>query len=510
MATIISLQQEFRQQIPTVIGNIDYLELKKTLERISEIIKLSRLDSIVMQYAIDKSELSAMQEAAEKGIKFEGLKHKEQTHIQIKAVQSLRLAVSRKLLDEGYRSFSSRLADSPLLQRFCLLDCLGVIKVPSKSSIERYEKELPEKMLRERVAKIIKDANKPSSSEMDHQLLLEKEISMTDYYLDSTCIKANIHFPVDWVLLRDATRTIMKAVKLIREQGLKNRMQEPSEFIREINKLCIQMTHANNRKDSKKKRKYIFRVMKKLAKKIMLHGEKHRNLLDSEWEHTELSEKQAKRIIERIDNVLNKLPEAVRQAHERIIGERLVKNKDKILSLYDEDVHVIIRGKVDAKVEFGNTLFLGEQKDGLIIDWKLYKDTAPADNKQLPESLDRLKKYYDGYKPESVGTDRGFDSKTNKKLLKENNIKNFMCPRSVPELQANLEDEDFCNHQKRRGQTEARIGILKNKFLGRPLKSKGFKNRAQSIAWGILAHNLWVLARLPHMKADAVKLKKAS
>ena len=145
---------------------------------------------------------------------------------------------------------------------------------------------------------------------------------------------------------------------------------------------------------------------------------------------------------------------------KKIISGRLVKNKDKILSLYDEDVHVIIRGKVDAKVEFGNTPFLGEQENGLIIDWKSYKDTAPADNKQLPESLDRLKKYYAGYKPESVGTDRGFDSKTNKKLL-TGNIKIFICPRSIIELQDRIKDEDFCSHQKRRAQTEARIGILK-------------------------------------------------
>lgn len=102
MATIISLQQEFCQLIPTIIGNVDYLELKKTLERMSEIIKLSGLDSIVMQHTIDEAEQLAMQSAEKKGIEFKGLKYKEQARIQKKAMQSLRLAVSRKLLDEGY------------------------------------------------------------------------------------------------------------------------------------------------------------------------------------------------------------------------------------------------------------------------------------------------------------------------------------------------------------------------------------------------------------------------
>jgi len=33
--------------------------------------------------------------------------------------------------------------------------------------------------------------------------------------------------------------------------------------------------------------------------------------------------------------------------------------------------------------------------------------------------------------------------------------------------------------------------------MGRPLRSKGFMHRELSVAWGVLAHNLWVLARLP-------------
>jgi hypothetical protein len=503
MAAIIPLQQEFRQSIPLVIGNVDYLIFKETLERISELIKLSHLDLIVMQHFINEAEKEAMKEAKENGKVFKGLTYKHQERIQKTAMQALRLGIARKLLEEAYRPFSCRLADSFLLQRFCLLDNFFNVKVPSKSSLERYEKMVPEELIRILVADLIKKA--ASFKEEKHKLLLEQEINMADYYLDSTCIKANIHYPVDWVLLRDATKTIMRAIILIRRQGLKNRMQEPHEFIKAINKLCIQMTHARNAKDSKKKRKSILRMMKKLMKKIGRHGKNYRDLLEMNWNETELTEKQAKRIILRIDNVLNKLPEAIKQAHERIIGERLVRNENKILSLYDENIHVIIRGKVDAQIEFGNALFLGEQEDGLIVDWKLYKDTAPADNKMLPESLERIKIYYDGFKPENVSTDKGFDSKANKKLLAINNIKSYMCPRVVNELQVQLNDDEFCVHQKRRGQTEARIGIFKNNFLGRPLRSKEFENREHSVAWGVLAHNLWVLARLPYEKVEFKK-----
>ena len=39
-------------------------------------------------------------------------------------------------------------------------------------------------------------------------------------FLDTTCVKANIHFPVDWVLLRDGVKSLMQSVELIQTDPL--------------------------------------------------------------------------------------------------------------------------------------------------------------------------------------------------------------------------------------------------------------------------------------------------
>ena len=57
-------------------------------------------------------------------------------------------------------------------------------------------------------------------------------------------------------------------------------------------------------------------------------------------------------------NVTDKLDAAIKNAHERIIGQRQVANEDKILSIYENEVNVIVRRKAGAEVEFGNTLYL--------------------------------------------------------------------------------------------------------------------------------------------------------
>ena len=86
----------------------------------------------------------------------------------------------------------------------------------------------------------------------------------------------------------------------------------------------------------------------------------------------------------------DQLAAVIKQAHERIIGERQVANQDKIFSLYDNEVNVIVRRKAGAEVEFGNTLYLAEQSDGLIIDWKFFREQAPADSKMVKKSHKRI------------------------------------------------------------------------------------------------------------------------
>lgn len=56
-------------------------------------------------------------------------------------------------------------------------------------------------------------------------------------WVDSTCMQLDIHYPKGWVLLRDATRTIMKAIMTIRSHGLKHRIEAPESFIRATKRL---------------------------------------------------------------------------------------------------------------------------------------------------------------------------------------------------------------------------------------------------------------------------------
>jgi len=154
---------------------------------------------------------------------------------------------------------------------------------------------------------------------------------------------------------------------------------------------------------------------------------------------------------------------------------------------------VIVRGKAGEEVEFGNLLVLGEQSDGLIIDWELFKEQVPADTRLVRPSVERVE---DGLRLslKSLVADRGFDNKTNVKWLEGRGTFAGLCPRDPRALREAMKDEHFAHAQRRRAQTEARVAIFKNEFLGRPMRAEGFENRALQVAWAVLTHDLWVLA----------------
>lgn len=489
MAVILPVQSVFDKEIPQDFGNAEYRRERAILVATDALLSQSGLERPVIDYFLDVA-------YANKSIAVFGtnscarLTDRERFTVHLQAVQTLRLAILRKRLCLSLRKFSLALSHSNLYQWFCRINRFAFPEVPGKSGIGEMENSLTPELIEEVERRLFQAVQDTQSK------ILCKPIDFSQCYLDCTCMDAHIHYPVDWLLLRDATRTLMKAVVRIRKAGLLHRMgEEPSVFITMMNRLSMEMTFVKRKKGAKKLAKGVFRRMKKLMKTVGDHARNHLKLLEKEWKRTALSRSQTEQILKQITKVTGKLTAAIKNAHERIIGQRPVANEDKILSLYEDDVHVIVRRKAGAEVEFGNTLYLSEQSDGLIVDWKFFRDQAPSDSQMLEESHDRIVDRL-GVKVTLMAGDRGFDSRANREHLKSHDIFNAVCPRNPRLLAERLKEPEFRKAQNRRSQTEARISILSHCFCGSPMKQKGFENRLIHMGLSILSQNLWVLARL--------------
>lgn len=481
MSETITFQPELRPELPLVDGPKEYHEQRALFIRLDELLALSDLDCEFFELSV-----------AHQKIDLATLSAAQQQSLRLHCSQAIRCNLARMLTGLSHREFCIRLADSALLPWFLQIGRVDGVKCFSKSSSDRFAHLIDADSLQKLNIHLVALLGNDGKAAFD----LEHPIRLNEAFLDSTCLKASVHHPVDWVLLRDATRTLMKSVWCIREKGLLVRMpKEPHLFISEMNTLAMAITAKNHTPAGRKHRKKIFRQMKSLLRRIVGHADRHLARLKEDGAGVGLSEGRIREIVSRMETVLTQITAIIRQAHERIIGGRKLPNKDKIFSLYDPDVQVIKRGKAAAEIEFGNNLWLGESRDGFIIDYCLEK-TKTGDSKQVLPAIERIVNEQ-SLPVTHVWGDRGLQSAGNEKELGEQGIYSGLCPRNISELSERLQDEPQLREGlKRRAGTEARISILIRKFMGTVPRAKGFKHREMMVGWAVLTHNLWKLARL--------------
>jgi hypothetical protein len=486
----IGIQSWLRPALNPVGPNKDFHAFREQLEMVDGLLRNANLESMAMEWAEEGYASASVRQ----------LSARKQFALKAVRVQALRMLVG----NPSFREFSRMVAGSDLMADFCGVRRVDGIRGVAKSTLERASKFFDEEKLRWMHQGLVEASGEPDRAK---QLGLSAPVETGEILVDSTCLEANIHYPSDWLLLRDVAGTLLKAVKLVRGAGLCQRMPEdPEAFARQMNRLCIEMTNTRRKPDAKKARKAVLRRMKPLLRTIGGHARRHRDRLEASWQQTRFSQAQARQVVERIDRMLALLPTVIEQAHERLIGERQVENSRKVLSVYEPDVNVLVRGKAGKEVEFGNSLMLAETTGGLIVDWQVYRKAAPAEWKQLQESLARQNAFDLSAPVSAVVTDRGFASKQGSAELAALEIFDATCPRDPQLLRERMGEERFARFQRRRGSTEARIAILRQRIDQR-LRERGFEHRCLAVGWAVLGHNLWILARL---LCDQRKLAEAA
>ena len=190
---MIALQTELRPALPNVYGASDYREFRDQLSQMDHLLRHTGMEDTLLSSALERWEKASIQE----DVKLMPAQWQQQRRILHYA---LRCNVARHLTGESFRAFSIRLADSSLLQWFTGISPFEHRKAASKSSLERYDKYFRIEEVQQAIRALI---GQVMSQEGAAELLgREEAISLDEVFADCTCVKANIHFPVDWVLLR--------------------------------------------------------------------------------------------------------------------------------------------------------------------------------------------------------------------------------------------------------------------------------------------------------------------
>jgi len=193
---LVPEQEHLPAYVATVLGNIEYREWKQQLERIHELLDLSRVEETFQRLSLARRNGEEERAAGKENRPFRALSQVEQASYQRLCSQALRSNVARSLTGDSFRDFGCRLSESTLLQWFCKLDRIDTVRIPSKSALQRYSQWLEEEDLRQVIDTLLGAASDGEEGS-EQTLELSEALNLEAYFLDTTCVKLHIHFPVD-------------------------------------------------------------------------------------------------------------------------------------------------------------------------------------------------------------------------------------------------------------------------------------------------------------------------
>ena len=176
-AVIIPFELPLPLILQTIEGNVDYTTFRDQLLQINENLVLSGLEDHFIQADLDRWLKGQKRVSA-----------KAQQIRQFHSRRALRCNIARTMLREDFRGFATRLADSSLLQFFCGISEVDRVRVPAKSTLQRYATWWTEAEVRQLSGQLLQ-----TGAQQPEKLSLPEPVDLERCWIDTTCVEANIH-----------------------------------------------------------------------------------------------------------------------------------------------------------------------------------------------------------------------------------------------------------------------------------------------------------------------------
>jgi IS5 family transposase len=305
--------------------------------------------------------------------------------------------------------------------------------------------------------------------------------------IDTTVYEANIHYPTDSSLLWDGYRVLARLLQALQREcralGLNHRYHT-----KKVKKLA-QSIARNGGSKSKSKQKAVKRWYRTLIDRVRWIVKIAKNV----------KAVSASTLVDllTLEHFAALAGRVIDQAERRVFQGEKVPADEKLYSLFEEHVELLIRGKAGKPVEFGHLVVLAQTGEKFITHYRSLpkREEDPA---LLPESLDAHRKLF-GDDPSVLAADKGFYSGAKQLAGLGDTIETVsICKKGMrtPEQSAREHTREFQDGQRFRSGIEGSISVLKRAFKLHRCFFKGIKNFAASVGCAVFCHNLVLLTRL--------------
>lgn len=392
----------------------------------------------------------------------------------------LRMMYLKRRYKLGYKALVREVKDSFTWRRFCRLAFND--PVPDATTLVKLTQ------------KYGKDTVRALNEALVLKLKEEKVIRGRKLRLDTTVVEANIHYPTDTSLLGDGIRVITRAVKGIKKAGLAvgipfvNHTRKVKRILSGISRVVRERVSTTSPRLVKAQEKLV-----ELAKRVVARG---KEVQGKAREEMDKGKGVARRALSELGQWLERTEKVISQTEAVLRGERHL--PQRLVSLFDPGARPIVRGKARAPVEFGRKLLVGETEGGIISTYQVLEGN-PADNTLLRPGVKGHRRLF-RCRLRAVTADRGFQSHDNEEWLEKQGVKRIALPfRGKADRERREQERQpwFRRLLRFRAGSEGRNSLLQRGFgLDRSLMP-GNEETEIWVGFGILAHNLWQVARRP-------------
>jgi IS5 family transposase len=304
----------------------------------------------------------------------------------------LRLSVVRRLMGWSYETCFQEVDGSVKWRWFCRIDDHPV---PNHSTQQTREALIRPETLQRLNQRVVQLA-------YAHGVTDGKKLRS-----DSTVIETNIHYPTDSRLLSDSARVLGRLLGYARELLTPQSATEKPLFrnrSRRARRLARQIGQRLRSKNGQKKppnvAKPLYRQLVKVVAQMLAQAQAVEERL------RQRKSQRAKVIAESLAHYVPLVRGVIVQTTRRVLEQRHVSARDKIVSLFEPHTAIIQRGKAPPhETEFGRKLWYSEVDGGIISEYRILTGNPP-DAPQWLRSIQGHRRLF-GHAPHIATADRG-------------------------------------------------------------------------------------------------------
>jgi IS5 family transposase len=392
----------------------------------------------------------------------------------------LRILVVQHLYNWSYEETEHHVNDSLVLRQFCRL---YLAKAPDDTTLIHWANQIQPDTLHALLDRVVELAQ-------THKVTRGRKLRT-----DGTVVETTIHYPTDSSLLGDGVRVLSRTLRKARQvlgeaaEGSRQLFRERVRSAKQQVKRILDATRQRGHQAEESMRD-AYEHLVETTHAMVEQARQVQTVLQ------EQAPQAAQRVLETLDTFIPRVEQVLEQTRRRVFEGEKVPAEQKIVSVFEPHTAIIRKGKIANATEFGRVVWLDEVEGGIISRYEVL-DGNPAEDRQIPRSLDHHVKMFE-HPPMLLTADRGTYSPENERYAEKLGVKQVVMPKPGGRSKARREYEGqawFRRGRRWRAGIEGRISGLKRGQGLERCRYHGDEGMERWVGWGVIAHDLRVIAR---------------